>query len=275
MKNELTHTALICLLIVALGATARAQSSSPTQFYANARGEHGWTFDAKKKLRTTTWFVKNPADNPEFQQMTCVIYDGKPNEVLYLHRATKRVVGRLDLKTEQFALLPPDKQTVRQALDKFTFPPPSPLPRIDELFQPLPNGSGAANRQKLPLPPPTIEFPQLQHSAWETNYLSADRFLIRSIVKLDGDQGTYQLTEKPGIGQLSDVRYEREGDEHVIRGHWSLGRSQGWFKLNVPAENLNVFWGEFGFQEGRTVGAWDGVRRSTIAARPQLNSGRN
>jgi hypothetical protein len=252
------RVALLFLLITALHGTVFAQSAD--QFYANDNGEYGWTKNSKSKRRSTTWFTKNPPSSPTYQQITAVIYDDKPNAVLYLDRARKRIVGRLDLDREKFALLPPSDQTIRQSIDKFQFPTAGNLPRIEEMFEPLPEGQ-PGNGQTLQLPPPTLQHPRLEHSIWETCYISADKFLIRSVLQLDGNRGTYRLTQKPGTGQLSDIEYEREGDEHVIRGNWNLGRSHGQFKFNVPAENLNVFWGEFSFQDGKPIGAWSGARK--------------
>jgi hypothetical protein len=252
--------ALLCLLIATLQETALSQPAD--QFYANDRGEYGWTENAKSKLRSTTWFAKNPSDSATYGQITAVIYDDKPDAVLFLDRASKRVVGRLDLQTEKFALLPASDQKLRQAIGEFKFPTAGELPRIEEMFEPLPGGH-AGNGERLKLPPPTLQFPRIQQSTWETTYMSADKFLIRSVLQFDGDRGTYRLTQKPGTGQLSAVKYDRDGDEHVIRGNWSLGRSTGQFKFNVPADNLNAFWGEFSFQDGKPVGAWSGVRKLT------------
>ena len=67
--------------------------------------------------------------------------------------------------------------------------------------------------------------------------------------------------------RLSDVKYERADEEHILRGNWALGQSHGDFTFKVPAENLNLFWGEFGFQPGKTVGAWSGVRQPSGASK--------
>jgi hypothetical protein len=258
------RVALLFLLITALRDTAFSQSAD--QFYANDNGEYGWTENSKGKLRSTTWFAKNPVSSPTYQQITAVIYDDKPHAVLYLDRTRKRVVGRLELDSEKFALLSPSDQKVRQAIDKFKFPTAGNLPRIEEMFEPL-SEDQPGNGQTLQLPPPTLQHPRLEHSTWETSYMSADKFLIRSVLQLDGKRGTYRLTQKPGTGQLSNIEYDREDDEHVIRGNWNLGRSNGQFKFNVPAENLNVFWGEFSFQDGKPIGAWSGVRKPTRASK--------
>lgn len=252
--------AILCLLLFASNGAALAQSAG--QFHANDKGEYGWTENSKSKLRSTTWFAKNPNDSATYRQIAAVIYDGKPGEVLYLDRTAKRVVGRLDLESEKFALLPASDQRLRQPIDKFKFPTASELPRVEEMFEPLPDGQ-TGNGDRLQLPPPTLQFPRLEHSTWDTSYMSADKFLIRSILQFDSGRGTYRLTQKPGAGQLSNVKYERETDEHVIRGNWNLGRSNGQFKFNIPADNLNVFWGEFSFQDGKPVGAWSGVRKLT------------
>jgi hypothetical protein len=263
--------ALLYMLIIALLLTATvAPAQTPSrpipnrdsdQFYANDDGQYGWTVSTRSNSRRCNWFVKNPAYHGAHRQVIVLIYDKEPDKALYLDATQRRVIGRLELATEKFSLLPPDKQKVRGIRE---FPPAGALPNIHLMFDPLP--AGEANQHYMQLPPPTLQFPRLEHSTWETCYMSADKFLIRSILQFDGDQGTYQLTQKPGTGRLSDIKYEREGDEHMIRGNWNLGRSNGQFKFNIPADNLNVFWGEFSFQDGKPVGAWSGVRRPTSAS---------
>ena len=124
--------AILCLLLFASNGAALAQSAG--QFHANDKGEYGWTENSKSKLRSTTWFAKNPNDSATYRQIAAVIYDGKPGEVLYLDRTAKRVVGRLDLESEKFALLPASDQRLRQPIDKFKFPTASELPRVEEMF---------------------------------------------------------------------------------------------------------------------------------------------
>jgi hypothetical protein len=255
--------ALRTLLLFAYACAIPAQAQPPRQagqFYVSSDGEYAWSVDAGKKLRSTTWFARHPLDAPHYRQLTAVIYDTDPNKVYYVDKAGKRLVGRLDLSTEKFSLLHAETQRVRQAFNTVKFPSDGELPSVAQMFEPLPEGQ-RGNTSSLALPPPTLQFPQLEHSTWDTSYLSADKFLIRSVLTLNGDRGTYRLTQKPGTGRLANVKYERDGEEHVIRGNWSLGRSKGTFKFNVPAHNLNVFWGEFSFEQGRTVGAWDGVRK--------------
>jgi hypothetical protein len=260
---------LALLLTLASTSIAFAQRRSADQFYANDDGVYGWSTEEKKNIKTTTWFTKNPADSSTYDQLTAVLYDDKPGHVYYLDKARRRVVGRLDLETENFSLLPPDAQNVRQSLDKYQFPSPGTLPHIDQLFPPKqpPSEDGGMNRERLALPPPTFQYPRLDKSSWDACYMSADRFRIRCTVLLDGDQGTYELRDKPGTGRLSDVKYERADEGHIIRGNWALGQSRGNFTFKVPAENLNVFWGEFGFQAGKTVGAWSGVRQPPSASK--------
>lgn len=233
-----------------------ARQREPDQFYANDDGQYGWTVSTRSKSRRCNWFVKNPAYHGTYRHVVVAIYDAEPDKALYLDGVERRVIGRLDLATEKFSLLPPEMQ---KDIKKREFPPAGALPNIHLMFAPLP--AGEANQHYMQLPPPTLQFPRLERSSWDTSYMSADKFLIRSIVKFDGERGTYQLTQKPGTGQLSNVTYEREGDEHVIRGAWNLGRSKGQFKFNVPADNLNVFWGQFSFEDGKPIGAWSGVRR--------------
>jgi hypothetical protein len=272
-NTMLPHAASMIALLF-LSAIAAAQPPSPAakqsprparqretdQFYANDDGQYGWTVSTRSNSRRCNWFVKNPAYRDAYRQVIVLIYDDEPDKALYLDPVDRRVIGRLELATEKFALLAPDKQKVRGINQ---FPPAGALPNIHLMFEPLP--AGEANQHYMQLPPPTLQFPRLQHSTWETCYMSADKFLIRSVLQFDGDRGTYQLTQKPGTGQLSNVTYERQADEHVIHGNWNLGRASGQFKFNVPADNLNVFWGEFSFQDGRPVGAWSGIRRPSRA----------
>jgi hypothetical protein len=151
---------LAALPILAFYA-ALAVAASPDQFYTNGNGAYAWSADAHKNMQTCMWFARYPADSPTYRQLTAVIYDDKPNDVIYLDTAAKRVVGRLDLDTEKYSLLPLNKQKVRQAINKFEFPPPGELPLIEELFPSQPKDNGS--RERLALPPPTF-----QHLALKT-----------------------------------------------------------------------------------------------------------
>jgi hypothetical protein len=259
MRFALVSTAFLTVFGLATQAAAQAPRTTD-QFYVNSEGAYAWTADAKKKLRSTLWFARHPLDAPTYRQLSAIIYDAAPEKVLYIDKAGRRVVGQLDLSTEKFSLLRPEAQKVNQAFDTIKFPPGGALPTVAQMFEPQ-TSDDRSNTKKLALPPPTLQFPRLEHSTWDTSYMSADRFLIRSELNLNGDAGTYRLTQKPGTGRLSAVQYEREGDQHIVRGNWALGRSKGTFRFNVPADNLNVFWGEFSFEQGRTVGAWDGIRK--------------
>lgn len=253
---------LIFFAVLTLTTPALAQPRTTSQFYANDQGQYAWTTDNKRELRTTTWFVKYPSDASDYSQITAVIYNREPHFVYYLDKTTKRVLGRLDLKSEKFSLLTPEQQKLRQALEKYDFPTPTALPRISQLLPQPQSEDNGTTAERLKLPPPTFQHPRLERSEWESNYMSADRFRIRSIIRFNGNSGTYQLQDKPGTGRLSEVTYKTENDSHIIRGKWALGRSNGHFTFEIPKENLNVFWGEFGFNEGKTVGAWDGIRRT-------------
>jgi hypothetical protein len=197
--------------------------------------------------------------------MIAIIYNDRPDHVFYADSATKLFVGRLDLKSDRFSLLPTNVRRGRlQDIPESAYPTPGALPRVADLFDPLSSGE-RGNSNRLSLPPPTVQYPRLKNSTWDTCYMSADRFQIRSTLKLENDRGTYRLRDKPGTGELSNVRYSRDNENHLIEGDWALGRSRGWFKFTIPDENLNLFWGEFGFDSGRVVGAWDGIRRTRPA----------
>jgi hypothetical protein len=257
--------ALLLLPLLAANAAAQPTVRQPDQFYTNGKQVNAWSVDSREALRSTMWLAKNPLDSPGYRQMTVLIYDSQPNRAYYLDQATQLVVGRLDLSTEQFSLLPRAARKPRvEDIDESTFPPPGELPNVADMFAPLPAGR-RVNRKRMQLPPPTVEFPQLENSVWETSYMAANRMRVRAEVRFTGDRGTYQLTDKPGLGHLSDVQYETENDAPLIRGKWSLGNANGYFRFNIPADNLNVFWGEFGFELGKTVGAWDGVRQPEAA----------
>jgi hypothetical protein len=269
--HEFRHHAItfvtVALLVVALLATtSNAQSARRAdQFYTNGAALNAWTAISQQKRRTTFWFVLHPADSAAYRQMLAIIYDDRPDYVYYVDSATRLFVGRLDLNTDDFSLLPPDSRRGRlQDIPESAFPTPGDLPRVADMFEPLPAGA-RSNPNRMLLPPPTLQHPRLRNSTWDTCYMSADRFRIRSTLELENDRGTYRLRDKPGTGVLSNIQYDRDDENHLIHGQWVLGQSRGWFKFTVPEENLNVFWGEFGFEAGRIVGAWDGIRRSRPA----------
>jgi hypothetical protein len=256
-------SALACLAVLVVGAVSNAQAPSrrPDQFYTNGESINAWTAAPQQRARTTFWFARHPADSAAYRQMLTIIYDSQPDQAYYIDSATRQFVGRLDLRSEQFSLLPNEARRARlQDINDDAFPAPVKLPRVADMFEPLPAGQ-RGNANQILLPPPTPLFPRLKNSRWETCYMSADRFQVRSILELGNEAGTYRLQNKPGTGRLSNVMYEREDENHLIQGQWALGSSSGWFKFQVPKDNLNVFWGEFGFEPGRIVGAWDGIRK--------------
>jgi hypothetical protein len=257
----------MCLFVLACASVVFAQAPSrrPDQFYTNGERINAWTAAPMQRGRTTFWFARHPIDSAAYRQMLAIVYDDQPDRVFYIDTETRLLVGRLDLRTDRFSLLPKSARRQRvQDINDNSFPTPGELPRVAELFEPLSAGErGNANR--LLLPPPTPQFPRFKNSQWETCYMSADRFQIRSILELENDRGSYRLQDKPGTGRLSNIQYVRESDHHLIHGQWALGQSSGWFKFTVPEENLNAFWGEFGFEPGRVIGAWDGIRKPRSA----------
>ena len=76
-----------------------------------------------------------------------------------------------------------------------------------------------------------------------------------------GTRGTYLLVETKTEGILSDVQYAVRQDSFSITGRWSLQGRGGSFSFSIPKDNMDVFWGDWGFAVGRNDGTWDGIRR--------------
>jgi hypothetical protein len=192
MVARMKATSLACFVLIACSVIAHAESPArrPDQFYTNGESMNAWMVVPQLRGRTTFWFARNPADSAAYRQMLAIIYDDRPEQVLYIDSATKRFVGRLDLKTDRFSLLPKAARSHRlQDIQESAFPTPGELPRVADMFEPLTAGE-RGNKNRLLLPPPTPQFPRFKNSQWETCYMSADRFQVRSIMELENDRGS-------------------------------------------------------------------------------------
>jgi hypothetical protein len=254
--------AWVALLACTAGSTrAQVRLQHPDQFYTNGKKIDGWTRDTANRLRSTFWFAKNPEDSLAYQQQIVIIYDSDQTKSYYFDSTTKEFVGRFDMASEKYSLLP--KQFRRESLggiDESRFPPPGPMPTIGQMFE-RPGGGMPSNQKTMMMPPPTTEFPRLQTSSWDTNYTTAGGKRVRAKVDFHGNRGTYLLVGTNTAGSLSDVQYTVRQDSFSITGRWSLRGRGGYFSFSIPKDNMEVFWGDWGFAAGRHGGIWDGIRR--------------
>jgi hypothetical protein len=254
--------ACVAWLACTAGITpAQVRLRHPDQFYTNGEKVDGWTRDTDNRLRSTFWFAKNPENSLVYRQQIVIIYDAAPTKAYYFDATTKEFVGRFDLASEQYSLLPKPFRRERLAeIAEARFPPPGPMPTIGDMFE-RPDGGLPSNQQTMMPPPPTTEFPRLQASSWDTNYTTAEGSRIRARVDFQGNHGTILLVGTNTTGRLLDVRYAVRQDAFAITGRWSLRDRGGYFSFSIPQDNIDVFWGAWGFAAGRRGGTWDGVRR--------------
>lgn len=104
--------------------------------------------------------------------------------------------------------------------------------------------------------------PQLASSVWDTEYRAHDGKRYRSFVKLNGDQGSYEIFDtsgnRVGVGRLRDVQVNRDGKAFSISGDWKLGGSSGYFVWYNDLQDPLSFRGEWGFQDNNRVDYWNG-----------------
>ena len=252
--------AWVALLACTAGSTgAQVRLQHPDQFYTNGKKIGGWTRDTTNRLRSTFWFAKHPEDSLAYKQQIVIIYEADPTKAYYFDSTTKAFVGRFDMQSEQYSLLPKQFRRERlEAIDKSQFPPPGPMPTIGTMLE-RPGGGMPSNQTLMP-PPPTTEFPRLQASSWETTYTTAGG-RVRAEVDFQGTRGTYLLVETKTEGILSEVQYAVRQDSFSITGRWSLQGREGYFSFSIPKDNMDVFWGDWGVAVGRNDGTWDGIRR--------------
>jgi len=250
-----------CLVWGASSGRAQQRLEHPEQFYTNGDKVGGWTRNEAAQLRSTFWFAKNPADSLSYRQQVVIVFDDQPSLAYYYDAATKKFVGRADLDSMRYSLLPEEARRERlEEIPESAFPPAGEMPTVGEMFERLPPGM-RPNSNMMMMPPPTMSFPRLEMSLWDSNYTTADGRRVRAHVELNGDHGTYRLVQSNQVGRLSDVRYRRGNDEFVISGRWTLGTANGSFSFTVPMDNIDVFWGTWSLRPGRVDGTWDGVRR--------------
>jgi hypothetical protein len=254
--------ACVAFIVCTAGITrAQVRLRHPDQFYTNGKKIGGWTRDTANRLRSTFWFAKNPEDSLAYQQQIVIIYDADPTKAYYFDSTTKEFVGRFEMKSEQYSLLPKQFRRERlEAIDKSKFPPPGPMPTIGEMLE-RPGGGMPSNPKTMMTPPPTTEFPRLQASSWDTTYTTDGGRRVRAQVDFQGTRGTYLLVETKTEGILSDVQYAVRQDSFSITGRWSLQGRGGYFSFSIPKDNIDVFWGDWGLAVGRNDGTWDGIRR--------------
>jgi len=266
MKRRISMRAIIaaftCIVVgVANTTSGQVNLRHPEQFYTNGEKSDGWTRDVDKRLRSTFWFAKNPANSLAYQQQIVIVYDSAPNKAYYFDSTTKEFIGRFDLQSEKYSLLPNEFRRERiEEIQESWFSQPGELPTIGEMFQ-RPEAGGPTNQNRMMLPPPTAQFPRLHDSSWDTNYQTADGGRIRAKVNFRGNRGTYILSGSNTVGQLANVHYISGQDAFLITGQWSLNGSGGYFSFSVPKDNMDVFWGDWGFARNSIDGAWDGARR--------------
>lgn len=242
-------------------ANAQVQLRHPDQFYTNGEKTDAWTRDHEKRLRSTFWFAKNPANSLAYQQQIVIVYDSAPNKAYYFDSTTKEFIGRFDMQSENYSLLPKESRRERiEEIDESWFPRPGEMPTIGAMFE-RPGGGVPLNQKMMMMPPPTKEFPRLHASSWDTNYTTADRSRVRAKVDFNGNRGTYLVVGTNTAGELSHVQYEVREDAIFITGRWSLRGGGGYFSFSIPKDNMDVFWGDWGFAHGGIDGTWDGVRR--------------
>ena len=252
-----------CCCIVGL-ATADAQVllEHPNQFYTNGETVDGWTRNDQQGLASTFWLVKNPANSLSYRQQVVIVYDSEPNEMYYYDVVSELFIGRYDMETGKYSLLPKQHRRKRLAdIDESMFPPPGDKPLISEMFEPL--NEGLPNNEQMMMPPATMEFPRLTKSEWKGFYTDIGSNRRRKMtLTLNGRQGRYQAPSVNIAGDLTDVRYETRDDMPVISGYWSAGSgSGGGFEFRFM--NLHEFEGEYWVGNNRNRRfLWDGKRVS-------------
>ena len=204
----------------------------PDQFYTNGKKADGWSRDEDNGLRSSFWFAKNPRNSLTYEQQIVIIYDARPDVAYYFDATTKRFVGRCDLATGKYSLLPQEFRRERISdIHESWFPSPGRLPTVGQLLPALPAGI-AANETQLQLPPPTARFPRLDSSKWDTSYMSAGGQRVRAIVEFRGNSGAYRFVDDDTTGNLSNVQYASDGQVLRVSGRWSLNRlAHSWEKF--------------------------------------------
>jgi hypothetical protein len=257
----------IVLAVVLVGgnwstALAQLQLNHPEQFYSNGEKVNAWTTNPDAKVMSTFWFVKNPKDSLVYQQMIAIVYDNQPGLVYYYGVTEKKFVGRFEIENQKYSMLKPQDRRQKLAdIPPGAFPPADEMPSVGDMLPPPTEGE--ANDDEMMMPPPTMQFPQLEDSVWESAYATPQGRRVRAKIIFNGNEGVYQLQNSDSEGELSDVVYQMQASQNrfEIRGRWTLGGASGFFKFRVPMDDLFRFTG-FSSQNpnANDGGIWDAVR---------------
>lgn len=102
---------------------------------------------------------------------------------------------------------------------------------------------------------------EVQNSTWYTTYQNdAGTFVVNATVQLNGDSGTYTLSNGE-TGLLTNIRYAYITPAPELKvgiyGTWRLRNESGGFTFRVTGDG-----GQFGGQwvNGNTRGTWSGSR---------------
>ena len=268
-------------LLAQCAGVARAQLQTPDQFYSNGVKIDAWTREDSQRLKYMFWFAKKAPGDLIYRQEVVIVYDAEPDKAYYFDQKTRTFRGRWDLRTETYSLLPAKYQLSRKEdILESMFPPSGEWPTIGDLLRDPddslpgagrpaggpPEPAPAADSRKLAKMPPTVEFPDLEHSTWESTYLApgipSGFSRVRARIVFDGANGKYTPAGTDLVGTFSNVRYERTAaGGFVITGRWSLHGSTGPFRFRIAPDNLTAFEGETPGPQGQLSGTWDGTRR--------------
>jgi hypothetical protein len=243
------------LLFMGFMNSINAKAQYPDQFYTNGRQMDVWR--AEEGRKTILWFFREPGDKISYRQSLVIIYDDRPEWAYYVNLGTRKFVGRYSFRLDKYSILPEDaRREDRGEIPEEAFPEPGDLPTVDQLI------SESKNQNTLLDPPPTKSYPGLRTSSWDSTYFTAQRQMIKAKISFNGDKGTYRFRSggEDFQGTLSDVQYETTSQGlFLIKGVWTLGGNQGYFRFTVAPDNLNLFQGEWG-RNGTIEGSWSGTR---------------
>ncbi len=271
-KDNVTGMALPASLMSAahLAAMATGQTPDfptalkhPIQFYTNGETIDAWTRNEEKELRSSFWFVRRNNDKLEYRQHVVVIYDRQPDKAYYFDTEKRIFIGRIDLASGMYSLLPKEWRKPRiEDIDPAAFPVPARLPKIGDMFDE--EEVGLYEQYLLP-PPATREYPFLEKSVWDSWYVPYQGDRIRTTIRFDGQNGTYPVTVEGRAveGKLSEVKYELRGNKYVIRGHWTLGDYGGPFQFEIELSQMDKFHGHW-TMDGLDVREWTGTRTRDV-----------
>lgn len=251
MKASIALLALVILQLHVNSATAQY----PDQFYTNGKEIDVWRVEADRK--TILWFSREPGDRITYKQSLVIVYNSDPEWAYYVNLGTRKFIGRYSFTREGYSLLHPDSRREKiNDIREDAFPAPREMPTVAQL---LPT---SRNLDRLSKPPATKEYPDLRNSSWDSTYFTVGRDRVRARLTLKSDRGTYEF-RSDGIsfkGTLENVRYgQTEQKLFLITGTWRLEGRGGYFRFVVSPENLNLFQGEWGFDDG-IEGTWNGTR---------------